>query len=259
MYAFPRFLQQFTKRSLLHALQRDPKHKESFNVATLGNLDLDLNTWEYLNDRTRTTHPTRPSGAIASKVQGMKAPGRGETFQVQEPPKLQAVNTDYGSRTTELPFPQHLTTPKFHYHYVIKTLRCNSSEDENAAAGTCTVQGDKRRWIAENTSVLNKLLYRRAQLLPHSAAGWRKDISIESEPPRAVELLRDIQLAKMKYLSKSAVSNWHRPYHGDACATKHREYNEDEVEGHLRGARGSTALVWQSQRNLKNLEGVKTR
>jgi hypothetical protein len=40
----------------------------------------------------------------------------------------------------------------------------------------------------------------------------------------------DIQLVQMKCLSRSAVPSWHRPYHGNACA-KHREYNEDEVEG----------------------------
>jgi hypothetical protein len=58
----------------------------------------------------------------------------------------------------------------------------------------------------------------------------------------------------MKYLSKSAVSNWHRPYHGDACATKHREYNEDEVEGthdaaaavvRVESIEGSTRMIKQ--------------
>jgi hypothetical protein len=35
----------------------------------------------------------------------------------------------------------------------------------------------------------------------------------------------------MKCLNRSAVPSWHCPYHGNACATKHREYNEDEIEG----------------------------
>jgi hypothetical protein len=46
-------------------------------------------------------------------------------------------------------------------------------------------------------------------------------------------LLMDIQLlGKVKLLSclsRSDVHSWHRPCHGNTCATKHREYNE--VEG----------------------------
>lgn len=34
---------------------------------------------------------------------------------------------------------------------------------------------------------------------------------------------------KMKCLSRSAVPSWYRPYHGNACEAKHREY--DVVEG----------------------------
>lgn len=47
------------------------------------------------------------------------------------------------------------------------------------------------------------------------------------------------ELAKMKRPSRRAVPSWHRSYHGNACATKHREYNyEDEIEG-THGAGGA--------------------
>jgi hypothetical protein len=81
----------------------------------------------------------------------------------------------------------------------------------------------------------------------------------------------DIQLlGKMKWLSRSVVPSWHRPYHGNTCATKHREYNEVEgthdaaaavvrvaslIEGSTQCIKqgtyegeGGTALVWQSKK-----------
>jgi hypothetical protein len=91
----------------------------------------------------------------------------------------------------------------------------------------------------------------------------------------------DIQLVKVKCLSRSAVPSWHRPYHGNACATKHREYNEDEVEGthdaaaavvRVASIEGSTQRIKQGtyegreekstgmveQKKTCKLEGVKT-
>ena len=62
--------------------------------------------------------------------------------------------------------------------------------------------------------------------------GLEKVISIESETLPVRSLQRDIQLAKMKCLSRSAVPSWHHPYRGNhACAAEHGEYDEDEVEG----------------------------
>ena len=66
-------------------------------------------------------------------------------------------------------------------------------------------------------------------------------------------MLMDIQLAKMKRPSRSAVPSWHRPRHGNAGATKHREYNEDEVEGtHGAAAVGRVASIEGSTQRIKH-------